>query len=183
MRVPPALAAPVPPTPERQPATPPVSTPRSTAPQSQRTLLSSTFNPLDPAGLLINPAVRLASSLNPMAMQRNLFMGAGAGLDNILGGAGAGLDKLKDLIVPDALAGAIGAGMMGGLPGMGMLWGGSGGGKKKGKGDEDVEGKAEKVREEVDELLAASCPLCEGVVVGLDKPFVKEGEVDRVWQL
>ncbi|KAG8844570.1 hypothetical protein FRB96_002999 [Tulasnella sp. 330] len=172
-----AVAAPIPPAQgdrdrPQQPSTPPSVTPR-TAPQTQRTLLSSTFNPLDPAGLLINPAVRLANSLNPMALQRN-----------ILGGAGAGLDKLKDLVVPDALASAIGAGtdMMGGLPGMGMLWGGSGGKKRSGKGEGDTE-KAEKIREEVDELLAASCPLCEGVVVGLDKPFVREGEKDRSWQL
>ena len=46
----------------------------------------------------------------------------------------------------------------------------------------DVARKAEKAREELDELLAGSCPLCEGVVAGLDKPFIKEGEDDDSWQ-
>ena len=36
---------------------------------------------------------------------------------------------------------------------------------------------------ELDDLLASTCPLCESVVFGLDKPFVKEGEVDTSWAL
>jgi len=39
------------------------------------------------------------------------------------------------------------------------------------------------MKEELDELLASSCPLCESVVAGLDKPFVAVGEVDDSWQL
>ncbi|EDR15746.1 uncharacterized protein LACBIDRAFT_228107 [Laccaria bicolor S238N-H82] len=49
----------------------------------------------------------------------------------------------------------------------------------------NIEGgvKAEKLRAELDDLLASTCPLCESVVSGLDKPFVKEGEVDTSWAL
>lgn len=31
--------------------------------------------------------------------------------------------------------------------------------------------------------MSSSCPLCESVVAGLDKPFVEEGEVDTSWAL
>ncbi|KIO30783.1 hypothetical protein M407DRAFT_14242 [Tulasnella calospora MUT 4182] len=47
----------------------------------------------------------------------------------------------------------------------------------------DAEAKAEKIRDELDDMLASSCPLCEGVVVGLDKPFIAPGEVDDSWAL
>lgn len=93
---------------------------------------------------------------------------------------GAGYDRLRDLVVPDALAGAIGAGV-GGIPGVGMLWGGAGG--RREQKDGELEGKVEKMKEELDELLAKECPLCEGVVVGLDKPFVATGEDDPSWHL
>ncbi|KAG8947396.1 hypothetical protein FRC00_009119, partial [Tulasnella sp. 408] len=159
----PGNPAPPAPGPPNRPATPPVPHNRP-IPQPQRTLLSSAFNPLDPAGMLINPAVRLASALNPMNMPRNL---------------GAAGDKLRDLIVPDALAGAIGAGVSN-IPGMGLLWGA---GNDKQAKKTDAEAKAEKIRDELDDLLASSCPLCEGVVVGLDKPFIAPGEVDDSWAL
>ncbi|KAG8987850.1 hypothetical protein FRB90_003109, partial [Tulasnella sp. 427] len=149
--------------PTNRPATPPVPPNRANS-QPQRTLLSAAFNPLDPAGMLINPAVRLASALNPMNMPRNL---------------GAAGDRLRDLIVPDALANAIGAGVSN-LPGVGLLWGA---GDDKQTKKTDAEAKAEKIRDELDDLLAASCPLCEGVVVGLDKPFISPGEVDDSWAL
>ncbi|KAG8941809.1 hypothetical protein FRC03_003936 [Tulasnella sp. 419] len=134
-----------------------VGSPAPRQPTKQRTLLSATFNPLDPAGIIINPAVRLATSLNPITMPRNVLALAG--------------DRLRDLVVPDALANAIG--------GMGAALWGSGPGATKG----DEAEKLEKLREELDDLLAASCPLCEGVVAGLDKPFIGAGEVDRSWDL
>lgn len=62
--------------------------------------------------------------------------------------------------------------------GMGLLWGGG----EKGEKD-DVTRKIERAREELDELLAGACPLCESVVAGLDKPFVREGEDDDSWQI
>lgn len=130
----------------------------------QRTLLSAQFgqqgngrpNSLYSTALLTNPLL-LAAPLAPAAIGRNVFAAA---------------NQLKDLIIPDALANTIA------LPFQPWTGGGFGQSKKNGK----EEGrKAEKIREELDELLASSCPLCESVVAGLDRLFV-EDEVDS-WQL
>ena len=51
------------------------------------------------------------------------------------------------------------------------------------KPTENEEKQKEKLRKELEDFLAGSCPLCENVVAGLDKPFVKEGEVDSSWTL
>jgi vacuolar protein sorting-associated protein 18 len=59
---------------------------------------------------------------------------------------------------------------------------GLGGGRRDGV-SRDGGPKAEKLRAELDDMLASSCPLCESVIVGLDKPFVKEGEMDTTWAL
>ena len=82
-------------------------------------------------------------------------------------------DRLRDLIVPDALASVVTA-PVGWIPGLG------GSGRRS---SEDKEKKTEKLRRELEDMLAGSCPLCESVVAGLDKPFVKEGEVDTSWAL
>ena len=93
----------------------------------------------------------------------------GSGLTRNLVAAG---DRLRDLIVPESLATVVGG-----------VWGGVGN-KKSPAGSEGRDAEiAEKMREELDELLASSCPLCESVVAGLDKPFIAEGEVDESWQL
>ncbi|KIJ45146.1 hypothetical protein M422DRAFT_251339 [Sphaerobolus stellatus SS14] len=94
----------------------------------------------------------------------------GSGLTRNLVAAG---DRLRDLIIPESLANVVG----------GVVWG-AGGNKKNVEGVQgrDAE-KVEKMRDELDELLASSCPLCESVVAGLDKPFIAEGEVDDSWQL
>jgi hypothetical protein len=84
-------------------------------------------------------------------------------------------DRLKDLIVPDALAAMISAPAW--MPNMGI------GGGIRNDGNKDGGLKAEKLRAELDNMLASNCPLCESVVVGLDKPFVKDGEVDTSWAL
>ncbi|KAE9408232.1 hypothetical protein BT96DRAFT_1013688 [Gymnopus androsaceus JB14] len=121
--------------------------PQSRQPQTQRTLLSANFtNPLQ-------NGTRAANLLG-----RNL-LSAG--------------DKIRDLIVPDALAALVSAPTW--IPGIG-------GGRRIGN-DTDVGKKVEKLRAELDDVLASSCPLCESVVVGLDKPFVAEGEVDTTWTL
>lgn len=60
---------------------------------------------------------------------------------------------------------------------------GGGGQGKKGGVDRDLGQKAEKLRTELEDILASSCPLCESVVVGLDRPFVKESEMDASWTL
>ncbi|CAG7852334.1 Vacuolar protein sorting-associated protein 18 homolog [Serendipita indica DSM 11827] len=168
------------------PTTPSVLPP-APAPRTQRTLLSSQFGAANGAAnvpqskgpatnqvangrpassLITNPmGGLLAVSMAPVSLGRNMFVAA---------------DRLKDMIVPDALANAIA------LPS--LPWGGTGanvptagGAKKVKKGSKEDEG-AEKVRESLDELLASSCPLCESMVAGLDKPFIEPGEVDT-WQL
>jgi len=83
-------------------------------------------------------------------------------------------DRLRDLIVPDTLASVVSA--PGWIPGIGA-------GKKVGMDKDFDEKKTEKLRGELDDVLASSCPLCESVIAGLDKPFVKPGELDTTWAL
>ncbi|KAL6310046.1 Pep3/Vps18/deep orange family-domain-containing protein [Sparassis latifolia] len=122
-------------------------TPTGRHPTSQRTLLSANF------GVTTNGG-RAANSLG-----RNI-LSAG--------------DRLRDMIIPDALASVVTA-PVGWIPGIG-------GGAKRSAGEKDAE-KTERMRKELEEVLAASCPLCESVVAGLDKPFVQEGELDASWAL
>ncbi|KAI0931908.1 hypothetical protein AcW1_000818 [Taiwanofungus camphoratus] len=123
-------------------------TPTSRHPPSQRTLLSANF------GIGPQNGHRATNSLG-----RNL-LSAG--------------DRLRDLIVPDALASVVTA-PVGWIPGIGA-------GSKRSGSERDTE-KVEKMRKELEDLLAANCPLCESVVAGLDKPFVQPGEVDASWAL
>jgi hypothetical protein len=83
-------------------------------------------------------------------------------------------DRLKDLIIPDTLAAAVSS--PGWIPGIG-------GGARQSGIEIGKAKKAERSRTELEEVLAANCPLCESVVVGLDKPFVQEGEMDTTWAL
>jgi len=99
----------------------------------------------------------------PAVVGRNVFVAAGAGL--------------RDLIVPESLATAITSNLSLNLP-----WGGSSDGKDI-KSVERAKEKAEKLKAELDELLAAACPLCESLVAGLDKPFVVPEEADHSWDL
>jgi len=85
-------------------------------------------------------------------------------------------DRLRDLIVPDALAAVVAAPVTW-IPGIGS------GGTKATISDQLGSAKAEKLRAELDDLLTGNCPLCESVIVGLDKPFVKEGELESSWTL
>ncbi|KAK4687400.1 vacuolar protein sorting-associated protein 18, partial [Tremellales sp. Uapishka_1] len=82
-------------------------------------------------------------------------------------------DRLRELIVPDALAQAIS--VVG--AGVGV---GSGIGKKSTKKERAREDQ-EELRKELDDLVAGACPLCEGSVMGIDKPFIKEGEDEGDW--
>jgi len=103
----------------------------------------------------------------PAVAGRNAFVAAGAGL--------------RDLIIPESLASAIATNINLGIP---TVWGGNGGGDVKIDGTtQQVREKATALKEELDELLAAACPLCESVVAGLDKPFVLPEERDRSWDL
>ena len=82
-------------------------------------------------------------------------------------------DKLRELIVPDTLVALVTA-PVGWIPGIGL-----GGGRQNGS-DPVL---AEKLRIELENVLASNCPLCESVVAGLDKPFIGSGEVDTSWDL
>jgi len=124
-----------------------ISSPTGRQP-TQRALLSTNFGPI----------------ANPLQN--------GARAANLLGRSviSAG-DRLRDLIIPDALAALVTAPNW--LPGMGG---------NRTTGNEQVgDKKLESLRAELDDVLSGSCPLCESVVMGLDKPFVKEGETS--WTL
>ncbi|OBZ78740.1 Vacuolar protein sorting-associated protein 18 [Grifola frondosa] len=123
-------------------------TPTGRQPTSQRTLLSANFGISAP----LQNGTKAANALG-----RNI-LSAG--------------DRLRDLIIPDALASVVTA-PAGWIPGIGG---------KRNTGEKDAE-KAERLRRELEDVLAASCPLCESVVAGLDKPFVQGGEVDASWAL
>lgn len=82
-------------------------------------------------------------------------------------------DKLRELIIPDTLVTLVTA-PVGWIPGIGL-----GGGRRIGADPE----LAEKLRTELENALASNCPLCESVVVGLDKPFIENGEEDTSWDL
>jgi vacuolar protein sorting-associated protein 18 len=127
------------------------STKLNRQPQTQRTLLSSNFT------APLQNGTRAANALG-----RNILSA----------GISAG-DRIRDLIIPDALAAVVSAPAW--IPGIGV--------GRRTDTDESKGKKTEKLRAELEEVLASSCPLCESVVVGLDKPFVKEGEVDGTWAL
>ena len=79
-------------------------------------------------------------------------------------------DRLRELIIPDALAQAVSVGV--------------GGGRKSKKQDRvEDHSRAQEARKELDDLVAAVCPLCEGAVVGLDKPFIESGEDVGDWTI
>jgi vacuolar protein sorting-associated protein 18 len=85
-------------------------------------------------------------------------------------------DKLRELIVPDTLVALVTA-PVGWIPGIGL------GGGRRNDTDPDLGKKTEKLREELENTLASNCPLCESVVVGLDKPFIQSGEEDTSWDI
>lgn len=83
-------------------------------------------------------------------------------------------DKLRELIIPDVLAQAVsvvgqGVGVGGGSAAISKK-------KTRDRGDGNENEKTARAKAELDKIVAAVCPLCEGSVVGLDRPFVAEGE-------
>nr|XP_018264614.1 uncharacterized protein I303_02787 [Kwoniella dejecticola CBS 10117]OBR86772.1 hypothetical protein I303_02787 [Kwoniella dejecticola CBS 10117] len=139
---------------------------RSSDPSS-RALLSSNFSPSQSgAGTPRQPTSGSAAT--------DLLLGLG-GRNKIL----AAGDRLREMIIPDALAQAVS--VVGAGVGVGS---GGGSGKNRRKLDKRLdEGRAEEIRKELDELVASVCPLCEGSVVGLDKPFIMDGEDTRDWEV
>jgi len=125
--------------------------PSGRQPTTQRTLLSANFGPI------VNPLQNGAKAANLLGRS---VISAG--------------DRLRDLIIPDALAAVVSTPSW--LPGIG--------GTKSPSLEKTIgEKKLESMRAELEEVLSSNCPLCESVVAGLDKPFVLEGEVDTSWTL
>jgi hypothetical protein len=83
-------------------------------------------------------------------------------------------DRLRDLIMPDALVTVI-TSPAGWIPGIG-------GGQRNVLAETDTGKRLEKLRSELEDILASACPLCESVIAGLDKPFTK-GESDTTWEV
>lgn len=91
--------------------------------------------------------ISITSRTDP-AVQESLLLG---GPKRLL----AAGDKLREMIVPDVLASAVSV--------IGLGGNGSSGSKKKGltAADPRDQNKVEKLRSELDALVAAGCPLCE----------------------
>jgi hypothetical protein len=83
-------------------------------------------------------------------------------------------DRLRDLIIPDALVTVI-TSPAGWIPGIG-------GAQRSALVETGAGKRLEKLRSELEDILASACPLCESVIVGLDKSFTK-GEPDTTWEV
>ncbi|KAJ9114050.1 hypothetical protein QFC22_005870 [Naganishia vaughanmartiniae] len=131
-----------------------------------RGLLSTTNNASSS-----NDTISITSRVDPPT-QENLLLG---GPKRLL----AAGDRLRELIVPDVLASAISVIGSGGASSDGMS------SKKKGLTAVDPrdQNKVEKLRGELDDLVAAGCPLCEGSVTTIDKPFVTARDDDGSWEI
>lgn len=138
---------------------------------SSRALLSSSFAPSSGQG-----TPRHAREASGASGARQTITTGNAATDLLLGVTGrnklmAAGDKLRELIIPDALAQAVAVGV-----------GGGGGKKTKSKKEKDRDDtRMEAARQELDGLVAGVCPLCEGSVVGLDRGFVREDEDASSW--
>jgi hypothetical protein len=138
------------------------------ADSTNRALLSSSFSPTpsrpETPRQGANSTVSTATDLLLGVTGRNKLLAAG--------------DRLRDLIVPDVLAQAVS------VVGAGVGVGSGDRRAKLSKKEKDRgESRGEAARKELDELVASTCPLCEGAVMGLDKPFVIEGEDVRDWEI
>ncbi|WWC87797.1 uncharacterized protein L201_002689 [Kwoniella dendrophila CBS 6074] len=146
---------------------------------SSRALLSSNFSPSQSGtGTPRHTKEGSSKTQNQIATSGNtatdLLLGLG-GRNKLL----AAGDRLREMIIPDALAQAVS--VVG--AGVGVSGGASGSSKKKRLERKLDEGRAEEIRKELDDLVASVCPLCEGSVVGLDKPFIAQGEDTRDWDV
>lgn len=100
----------------------------------------------------------------------------------LVGASVQGLDQLRKLVLPDALLGAIG----GAIPGNNVVAKGFRSRRNQqveqhqpslsSSNSKKEEMAKEALREQLDDLLASSCVLCEGAVASVDRGFVDEGE-------
>jgi hypothetical protein len=136
----------------------------------------------EPAGRALLSSTYSASGSNTPRNEKDAMGGRQAvttgstATDLLLGVSGrnkllAAGDRLRDLIIPGALAQAVSVSVGGGKKAR----------SKKEKDKDDT--RAEAARAELDELVAGSCPLCEGSVVSLDKPFIGDSEDTEDWEV
>lgn len=135
---------------------------------SSRALLSSSFPAQSGSNTPNN-----ARKQNTGSTATDLLLGV-TGRNKLL----AAGDRLRELIIPDVLAQAVT--VVG--QGVGVGPSSTASKKKNSKRETGSEEKALKAKAELDKIVAAVCPLCEGSVVGLDKPFVTEDE-GRDWEV
>ncbi|KIR32632.1 hypothetical protein I352_05059 [Cryptococcus deuterogattii MMRL2647] len=109
----------------------------------------------------------------PSNVATDLLLGGIAGRNKLI----AAGDKLRELIIPDALAQAVS------IVSVGVGVGGTGETKKGGKREKLNDGRVKELRNELDELVASKCPLCEGAVMSLDKPFIALSEDAADWEV
>ncbi|GAA5958403.1 hypothetical protein JCM3765_007864 [Sporobolomyces pararoseus] len=160
-------------------------------------LIKEVTKSLSPTQLrrMLDLQARLAPSAAPTRQQRrNLLDDTSAQGLKLAAASVQGLDQLRKLVLPDALLGAIGGAIpgskqiKGGFQSIGAGVAGIGGAVLPNRTVQDATtlasgasakkeaGEKRELREQLDELLASSCVLCEGAVNSLDKPFVDDGE-------
>lgn len=144
-------------------------------PSFGRHLLSSNFTPSGsgtstPGRGKEHPSRQATASSN---VATDLLLGGIAGRNKLI----AAGDKLRELIIPDALAQAVS------MVSVGVGVGGTGEAKKGGKREKLDDGRVKELRNELDELVASKCPLCEGAVMSLDKPFIALSEDTTDWEV
>lgn len=81
--------------------------------------------------------------------------------------AGEGLNELRKLILPDALMDFVGGSLIR-QPHQSQ--------KLTSVTTMNESSKVEKLKKELDDIVASSCAICESAVVSLDRPFVLPGE-------
>ncbi|EAL21567.1 hypothetical protein CNBC6050 [Cryptococcus deneoformans B-3501A] len=144
-------------------------------PSFGRHLLSSNFTPSGsgsstPGRGKEHPFRQAPASSN---VATDLLLGGVTGRNKLI----AAGDKLRELIIPDALAQAVS------MVSVGVGVGGTGEAKKGGKREKPDDSRAEEFRNELDALVASNCPLCEGAVMSLDKPFIALSEDTADWEV
>lgn len=152
-----------------------------------RTLLSQNYPGSGSSTPLANPNSRRREQQSSGNTAADLLLGV-TGRNKLL----AAGDRLREMIIPDALAQAVtavGSTVASGVPLPSLSLGGATGaasgkkGKKDGFKDKNEEKRMEALTRELDELVAAVCPLCEGCVLGIDKGFIGVGEDVSDWDV
>ncbi|GAA6060223.1 hypothetical protein JCM10212_002302 [Sporobolomyces blumeae] len=168
-------------------------------------LIKEVTKSLSPTQLrrMLDLQARLAPAAAPTRQQRRTLLDDTSAQGLKLAAASVqGLDQLRKLVLPDALLGAIGGAIPGstkiqgslkslgaGVNAVGAGFGVGGTATStsrsgvhdatalaKGASAKKEAGEKRELREQLDDLLASSCILCEGAISSLDRPFVGDDE-------